>query len=149
MPQLTFTTPRYPTASLPLSSKRLKQRNAIAQEKAAKVAHYTIQQYHCRTQILLAYFGEEIHQKCGKCDICLKKHSSKKEHFFTNYSEYRRLVLQHIREGRCEVRQIVDSVPPMEETSILTTIRQMLDNGELAYDSTNRLYLKDSSLAES
>ena len=141
MPQLSFTIPRYPADSLPLAKKRLKQRNNIAQEKAEAVIHYTTQQCRCRTQLLLEYFGEETDQKCGQCDICLKnqKEKTRDDFFAKNYPKYKHLVLRHLQEGTREVRQMVDSVPPTEKEIMLATIRQMLDNGELAYDSNSRL----------
>lgn len=141
MPQLTFITPRYPTTSLPLSGPRLKQRITTAQKKAAAMVHYVVQQHCCRHQLILTYFGEETVQKCKQCDICLEENSQGKNLSLVNYSQCRLLILQHLREGTREVRQIVDSVPPTEATSILTTIRQMLDNEELAYDNTNKLVL--------
>lgn len=141
-PQLTFITPRHPAASLPLASKRLKQRTTIAKEKAEAVIHYTTHQYRCRAQLLLEYFGETADQKCGQCDVCLAK---AKGNFSTeDYQKYKHLVLQRLQAGMQELNQIVDSMDLAVQERALVTIRQMLDNGELAYDSAGRLVQKNS-----
>jgi ATP-dependent DNA helicase RecQ len=136
MPQLTFMTPRHPAASLPLASKKLKQQTTIAKEKAEAVIHYAIHPYRCRAQLLLEYFGETTDQKCGQCDICLT--SVKKESNLSTeaYQKYRHLVVQCLQAGMQELNQIVDSTDLTMQEHILATIRQMLDNGELAYDGS-------------
>ncbi|MHA7877866.1 MAG: RecQ family ATP-dependent DNA helicase [Bacteroidota bacterium] len=136
-PQLTFITPRYPAASLPLDRRKLKQRIAIAQKKVKAVMHYVTCQYRCRAHLLLEYLGEVVHQKCRQCDVCLKK----EEDAFSNedYTTYRSLVLQCLQRGIQELNQIVNKIDLAAERKILTTIRHMLENGELAYDSTYKL----------
>jgi hypothetical protein len=47
--------------------------------------------------------------------------------------------LQRLQAGIQEVNQIVDSVDLNAEKTMLATIRQMLDNGELSYDHASRL----------
>ena len=138
-PRLTFTTHRHPAASLPLSSKRLKQRKSIAEEKVEAVARYATQQYRCRVQLLLEYFGEKYDQQCGQCDVCLAKAKKEKGLSAEDYQKYRSLVLRHLQEGVQELRQIVDGVDLNADKNVLATIREMLDNGELAYDSASRL----------
>jgi ATP-dependent DNA helicase RecQ len=138
-PQLTFTTLRHPAASLPLDRKILKQRTKTAKEKAEAVVHYTTQQYLCRVQVLLAYFGETTYQKCGQCDVCLAKEKKGEQCATEDYQKYRPLVLQRLQAGMREVNQIVDSVDLTEAKTMLVTIRQMLDNGELSYDHASRL----------
>jgi ATP-dependent DNA helicase RecQ len=138
-PQLTFTTPRYATASLPLASRRLKQRTAIAKEKAEAVIHYITQQHRCRVQLLLEYFGEATDQQCKRCDVCLTRQQEEGHLLTDTYQDFRDMVLQRLQMGMQELTQIVDNVDVATEKAVLATIRQMLDNGELAYDSTSRL----------
>ena len=138
-PQLTFTTSRHPAASLPLSSKSLKQRSTIAKKKADAVAHYTTQQYRCRVQLLLEYFGEKYDQQCAQCDVCLAREKERSNLAAEDYQKYRCLILQHLQAGTQELSEIVDAVDLNAAKTVLATIRQMLDNGELAYDNTSRL----------
>jgi ATP-dependent DNA helicase RecQ len=46
----------------------------------------------CRTQALLAYFGEELKNRCGHCDNCAECGSAEKRpahHLFTVHSRVR------------------------------------------------------------
>jgi ATP-dependent DNA helicase RecQ len=142
MPQLTFTTPRYPAASLPLATRKLKQQTTIAKEKAEAVIRYAIHPYRCRTQLLLEYFGETADEKCGQCDICLRNVKKEGNLSEDTYQKYRPLVVQRLQEGMQELSQIVDSMDLSIQEAILATIRQMLDNEELVYDGTSRLVQK-------
>ena len=138
-PQLTFITPRYPATSLPLDSKKLKQRITIAKEKAKAVIHYTTCQHRCREHLLLEHLGEVVHKKCKKCDTCLAEAKKESKQPAETYQKYRLLVLQHLQQGTRELKQIADSVDLTEEEAVLATIRKMLDNGELVYDNARRL----------
>lgn len=137
-PQLTFITPRYSASQVPLDTKKLKQRNALATNKAEAVIHYITHQIRCRAQLLLEYFDEVSYKSCGLCDICLAKAKEKQPEGQLHH-RYRQLVLQRLQEGVCEVRKIVDSIDIQGEEEIITTIRQMLENEELIYDQAGRL----------
>ena len=137
--QITFITPRHPMNFLPLASKKLKQRAAIAQKKAEKVIYYAKHARRCRAQMLLEYFGEVAYQECGRCDICLTKHISANHLGTDDYQKYRHQVLQCLQAGMQELSPIVDRIEPAAHESVVATIRQMLENGELAYDSALRL----------
>lgn len=141
-PQLAFITPRYPATSLPVDKKRLQQRAKIAQRKMEEMIRYVMHTYTCRTQLLLAYFGETTQQKCEQCDVCLAKQDT--QYAEADYQKYRHLILQHIRSGVSELNQIIHLVSRdlTSQQHIIATIRQMLDSGELAYDDGGRLVIK-------
>lgn len=136
-PQLTFITPRYPATVLPLDSKKLKQRMAIAKERVKAVIHYATCQYRCRVHLLLEHLDEVVHQKCGQCDVCLKIEES--TFSAEDYKEYKYVVLQCLQQGIRELNQIVNSTDLAAEAKVLTTIRHMLENGELVYDHAYKL----------
>ncbi len=140
-PQLTFITPRYPAALLPLDSKKLKQRMTIAQEKAEAAVHYITCQYRCRVHLLLEYFSEIVHQKCGHCDICLVEEKQRSQRPAEDCQKYRLLVLKRLQQGKQELKEIISSVDLIEEEAMLAAIREMLENREVAYDNAYRLIL--------
>lgn len=143
-PQLTFTTARYSAAALPLATKHLERRAAIAVKKAEAVIHYAAHQHRCRTQLLLAYFGEITDQRCGQCDVCLARKEENQSLSEEMYQKYRHQVLQCLQLGMCDLKQMVGSSELTTEEALLATIRQMLDQGELAYDDAGRLVRKST-----
>lgn len=136
-PQLTLTTARHPADKLPLDTYALKQKAQTATDKAEAVIHYATHQHRCRAQLLLAYFGEETDQVCGQCDVCLEK--AEGGHSEATYLTYRRLVLECLQAGPCTLKQLVARIDLDKEASVLATIRQLLDQGEVTYDQANRL----------
>lgn len=142
-PQLTFTTARQPADRLLLDTLSLKKKAAIAKEKAQAVVHYAKHQYRCRAQLLLAYFGENTDQRCGQCDVCLEK--LKSELVETDYARYRMDILEHLYAGPQDLKQLVANIDFDAEASVLATIRQMLDQGEVVYNEAGRLMLKQVS----
>ena len=139
-PQLTFTTARYPADKLPLDPQALQQKAKIATDQAEAVVHYTTHQHCCRAQLLLTYFGEEADQACGQCDVCLAK--AERGRSITAYPKYRALVLQCLQAGPHDLGKMVASIDLHAEAAVLATIRQMLDQGEVAYDQAGRLVPK-------
>lgn len=141
--QLTFITPRYPAHELPLNTKKLKQRKAIALNKAETIIHYVTHAHRCRTQLLLAYLDEVSYKKCHICDICLekgKKRGNGKEKEAV-YQQYRTRVLQCIEKGVNEIEGIIQAIAPDAEETLLMTIRQLLENEEITYDRSSKLIL--------
>lgn len=80
-PQVTFLTPRYDAAQLPLDVLRIRERTANSKEKAQSIVAYVKNSKLCRTNQLLHYFGEESDLACGVCDVCVaaKKEGRKAE----------------------------------------------------------------------
>jgi len=80
-PQVTFLTPRYDAAQLPLNVRRIQERSANSKEKAQSIVSYVRNDKLCRTNQLLHYFGEESDLACGVCDVCIamKKEERKAE----------------------------------------------------------------------
>ena len=140
--QLTFITPRYPAHELPLNTKELKRRKAIALNKVEAMIHYVTHANRCRTQLLLAYFDEDLYKKCGICDICLKKKKKRSHDKEKEAEKYRLWVLQCIEKGVNEVDGIIQALAPDAEETLLMTIRQLLENEEITYDQFSRLILR-------
>ena len=69
-PKLIFTKNRAEASSLQISAEILAERKELKRQKIAAVINYSENNFVCRTQQLLSYFGEERIYKCGKCDVC-------------------------------------------------------------------------------
>ena len=133
-------TARHPADKLPLDPQALQQKAKIATDQAEAVVHYTTHQHRCRVQLLLAYFGEEADQACGQCDVCLAK--ADRGLSTTAYQKYRALVLQCLQAGPHDLGKMIARIDLNAAAAVLATIRQMLDQGEVAYDQASRLVSK-------
>ena len=73
-PKLIFIKNRADSLTIKISEELLEKRKKIKQYKMEAVITYTQNFMACRTQQLLAYFGEEKSYKCGKCDEIGRAH---------------------------------------------------------------------------
>ncbi len=140
-PQLTFLTPRFAANKLPLNLveyQRLKQRDT---EKAEAVIAYVGNAKRCRTQALLAYFGEETDQLCGNCDICLARKRLAPE----VDSGLARRISELLATKPLPPDQLLETLLPKDRAGFIAIIRAMVGNGELAYNPAGELYLINPS----
>lgn len=76
-PRITFLTPRYDAASLPVDVKQIEWRREVTLKKAELVRQYVLNQKICRSRILQNYFDEQTDQDCGVCDTCISNNKAK------------------------------------------------------------------------
>ncbi|MCO5279685.1 MAG: RecQ family ATP-dependent DNA helicase [Chitinophagales bacterium] len=75
-PQITLLHERVDAKHLQLDYDLLKLRKEQIVERAKAMLHYISSVHFCRSNILVSYFGEEIIQKCGVCDVCIAEKKS-------------------------------------------------------------------------
>lgn len=72
IPLIIFTQNRIDERYIYFEPRLYDQRKAKAEERMQAVKHYVTSTNVCRSQLLLAYFGETDSTPCGGCDVCLK-----------------------------------------------------------------------------
>ncbi len=138
-PQLLFATPRYDAASLPLDQKKLNHFRKTAIQKAEAVIHYLLTTNQCRTQLLLAYFGEITDENCRVCDYCLaRKKAQRKENQEQALQEK---LLQYLAQEPLHPKALTAHFEPKFTTELTTLIRELLETGRLKYDTQGKLSL--------
>ncbi len=139
LPQLTFTMPRVDTKDLSLSKENFSSLKKRAIERMDAVLNYTASSHKCRSQLLLAYFGEIETSSCGQCDICLeqKRKVLYSDEFDTISIQIKQLLSLH----PMELKMLVNSITNMHEDKIIHTIQWMIDNYQLLYNEQNLLCL--------
>jgi len=139
LPQLTFTMPRVDTKDLSLTKENFSSLKKRAIERMDAVLNYTESTHKCRSQLLLAYFGETETSSCGQCDICLeeKRKVLHSDEFETISIQIKQLLsLQPM-----ELKMLVNSITDLHEDKIIHTIQWMIDNDQLIYNEQNLLCL--------
>lgn len=139
-PQLTFLRQRIDGKRLYLSKTSYEDRKVLATAKMDAVTHYAGIGIKCRSQLLLAYFGETDTNACGECDVCL----ARKRNQLSN-KEYETLK-EHIAALLAERPHTLDELvkqlnAPTDEAS-LEAIRWLTDKGEIAMNTDQKYELR-------
>lgn len=69
-PYIFFTRERVAVERLKISRENYGIRKEDFQNRIEAVIHYASSTTHCRSQMLLEYFGESDAPRCGSCDVC-------------------------------------------------------------------------------
>lgn len=90
---------------------------------------YIENKHHCRSNMLLEYFGEKVDETiCNKCDVCIlsQKNTKKKNN---NNIDQRLLTL--LATSVMTIQQILEAIPDVAEEEVIETVRTMIDFGKL------------------
>ncbi len=138
-PFLTFIREREATNRVILNKETYDDRRERYISRVKSVLDYAQEENICRSQILLAYFGEKDTKPCGKCDICLKK---KETHVSTDeFEAIQQAIRQLLETEELTINTLLKKIP-QKESKVLEVIRFMLDNGQIAENKAMKLKLK-------
>jgi len=109
--------------------------------RVKSVLDYANEQNICRSQVLLAYFGEKNTKPCGQCDICLKH----KEQQVTDgdFDQIRLAVLSQLKQKPMTITELLKAVP-FKEQKVMPVIRFMTDNQLLDQGADMKLKIRSS-----
>ncbi|HET6243918.1 MAG: RecQ family ATP-dependent DNA helicase [Bacteroidetes bacterium] len=136
LPQLMFTSDRVDVKSFYLSKENYFERKKRALEKMNSVLHYLQSNHKCRSQLLLAYFGENNFNTCGVCDICLTNKNGVSSDEFQNISN---CIENTLKKSPLSLVALVDSFKDIKEDKILKAIQWLMDNNKIK-DKENLLH---------
>ncbi|TLU97836.1 RecQ family ATP-dependent DNA helicase [Dyadobacter luticola] len=135
-PQLTFLTPRFDAALLPLNIFEIEKKKDRDLKKAQAVVRYASHTHICRTLLLLEYFNEFDAKPCGVCDNCLRN----KKVDAQNDQVLAEEIVQHLNKEQAipprALRKIFEHVP---EQIFLKTLQDLIDEEIILYDSSGKL----------
>lgn len=115
------------------------ERKERAELRIAKVVEYIQSETVCRTRLLLRYFGEELEEDCGTCDVCLSRHETGLKR--AQFNHVRKLLEERLQDGGLPVEEVVQSIPyPYEQT--MQIIRFLVDHDSLFGLKEAILYIK-------
>ena len=138
-PQLTFTTERFSVATLPFDKKSFETRKERDISKMESVIHYVTHHRRCRTQLLLAYFGEDSDEKCGICDFCIEEKKAKKRQDVPDFTTQ---IVEVLAKESLSVKALT-SLLGKEPVAVLDQIRSLVESGEIYYTETGELSLSN------
>ncbi|MGN6508632.1 MAG: RecQ family ATP-dependent DNA helicase [Chitinophaga sp.] len=135
-PQLNFLEERVGAQYLQVNMARVEARKKVMERRIAAVAAYARNNETCRTQQLVAYFGERGAKPCGVCDVCVKK--AKGELKPREFGELSAAILEALKE-KGTVQALMDRVNA-EESRVLDTLQFLIAEGSVQRDGDGLLY---------
>lgn len=135
-PMIIFTQPRVDEKSLYLTKENYHLRKTKYKQRIEAMLGYALTQTKCRSQYLLAYFGESGSIRCGQCDICLSRNELglNKVEFDTLLEKIKSL----LKNQPMSLEQLADS-QGQEAGKTVEVIRWLLDNGKIRHNKAGLL----------
>jgi ATP-dependent DNA helicase RecQ len=141
-PQLSFLTPRYDAALLPLNVFEIGKKKERDLVKARAVARYASHEHLCRTLLLLEYFNEFDAQECGVCDNCIKNRRTENQ----NYTGLNEAITDYLNEGGpvtpLSLSQAFENVA---EADFLKALQELIEEEVIRYDPIGKLFLTNKT----
>lgn len=139
-PQLTFLTPRFDAASLPINIAELNRRKELALRKVQAATLYTEHQTQCRTRLLQAYFGEKPGDACGICDNCLRKKKQSDDSLVSLRKQLQEQIALANGPG-ISPKQLAYYFAQIDADTVAQLLKQMLAEDEIRYTKNGNLTL--------
>jgi len=128
-PQILFIQDRIDSNSLNLSNENYGSRKQSALKRMQSVLDYIQSANHCRSQLLLKYFGEREMQRCGICDVCLDRNKiNVSELEFNKVLEIIKPALKEKPQALNELLFIAKNFP---EDKVINVVMWLVDNEKL------------------
>ncbi|MDD3322013.1 MAG: RecQ family ATP-dependent DNA helicase [Paludibacter sp.] len=141
-PFLTFIREREATNKINLGKEAYDDRRERYILRVKSVLDYAQEENICRSQVLLAYFGEKDTNPCGKCDICLKKKETEVSN--EDFDSIKNIILKELSSNELTLNSLVKTIP-FKEKKVLQVIRFMLDNNQIEENKSMKLKLIKSN----
>lgn len=140
-PQLTFLEERLDISNFYIDRENLADRKKRFVERAQAFLNYAESSHRCRSQMLVAYFGETDTQRCGECDYCLERNKADVSdlEFDLIHKEVKTLLLKE----SIGLHELIEHIHPSNENKTLRVIEWLIDNEQIRYVEGNRLEWTD------
>ena len=127
-PQIIFTQERVAASNLTYDKAKfdfLKKR--YAQSIKACIDYATLEL--CRSQQLLAYFGETNPPTCGKCDVCLQRNKTVVTE--SDFKSIKNSIKNILKEENMTLKNLLDHYKPQQKNQVLKVLQHLLDHKEV------------------
>jgi ATP-dependent DNA helicase RecQ len=131
LPMLTWLTPRWDAAKIPLNTEELKRRVRIREEKSDAMIHYARQEKDCRQKVMLEYFNEKLPARCEICDKCLDEKKRKDK---TRWNSFTEQILNLLQNRAMSLDELESEITPADHNLFTEVIRELLEDRKIRYD---------------
>ena len=139
-PRIVFLENRIESKDLTLSPEYYKDRFRDAQKRTEAMIHYAESTHKCRSQALLAYFGEPDARRCGKCDVCIQR--NKIELTDLEFNSILKEIKPLLKTKPCSLEELVPMVTSVSEDKVIRAIQWLLDNDKIEMNRERQYFWK-------
>ncbi len=136
-PQIVFTSDRLAIKNIQLEQDNYKNLKIAAEKRLQSLLNFLSNYLQCRSQQLLAYFGENKSIRCGICDVC-----NQKSKMMVNDIEFVRIkdfIEKELKHDNLHLYELVARTAKFNEDDVISTLQWLIDNN-------NIVRLKDEKL---
>ena len=139
-PQIIFCKPRLDTEHIHISKEDYDDRRQVAEKKLEAFIDYAESNHKCRSQMMLAYFGEINSKRCGFCDVCLKRNilDLNELEFDLIADKLKPILLKQ----PLSLDEIIALFENIDDSKILKVISWLRENGKLHLNTDNKFEWK-------
>lgn len=138
-PVIIFTEERLDVKDLRISREHYKDRKNRYTRRINEVIRYASENKKCRSVSLLEYFGEKKVNRCGQCDVCLRKEELDLSKY--DYDQIENEIRELLSDSTMSMEELADSVT-LGESKAIRVIRWLLDNDRLILGKDHTLMWK-------
>ena len=136
-PQLIFLKERLEAKSILISKENYSNLKKAATHRLNKVINYIETDNKCRSQQLLNYFGEQDSERCGNCDVCLKRNNMNISS--TEFNQILAKLKPVLITKACFLQELIDRFSEFDEDKVIKIVRWLQDNGNVEVNEKNQL----------
>ncbi len=137
-PYIVFTEERLDDKTLYISHENYKFRKDRYVDRIQTVLDYATENKKCRSQQLLAYFGEKESYPCGQCDVCISKNELDMSRY--EFNLMMNDIMHQTVVNPVSLDGLVDNLSKRyQEDKLIKVIQWLLDNSDLVYNSERNL----------
>ncbi len=131
-PQLLMISDRIDSKAMNLSGENYSKRKKAALKRMQSVLDYIQSSNHCRSQMLLKYFGETGAQRCGLCDVCLDRNKINVSEM--EFNEILEKIKPSLKERPQALNELLFIAKEFPEDKVINVVMWLVDNEKVDVD---------------
>ncbi len=128
-PQIVFTSERLGIKNIELEQDNYKNIKVAAEKRLQSLLNFLSNSLQCRSQQLLAYFGEPKSMRCGICDVC-----NRKSELTVNDIEFSRIndfLEKELKHDSLHLYELIARTGKFNEDDVISTLQWLIDNNKI------------------
>ncbi|WP_299116198.1 RecQ family ATP-dependent DNA helicase [uncultured Winogradskyella sp.] len=131
--EITFLKPREDDITINPIAKIIEQQHKLKHRQIEAVLSYINNDFVCKNQQLLAYFGEKIKQVCGQCTVCVEKNPKANSAFENDISNN---ILKALSTEDLSSRQLLNMLHCSEKV-LLQNLSELIEINKIKITQAN------------